>query len=132
MSQPADWMELTRLWQAEGAAVSLDELEGHMQRERAVMRMRRALSEYIVTGIRTNLTFHQRLFSHPDFVAGKYDTGFVERCKDELVGDPPDSNLCLARSIVRQLPGKVYALWVIALVLILGDHREVGRWVPGS
>lgn len=38
MNQPADWMELTRLWQAEGAAVSLDELEGHRQRERAAMR----------------------------------------------------------------------------------------------
>jgi hypothetical protein len=38
MSQPADWMELTRLWQAEGAAVSIDELEHHRQRERAAMR----------------------------------------------------------------------------------------------
>jgi hypothetical protein len=38
MSQPAEWIELTRLWQAEGAAVSLDELEAHMQRERAAMR----------------------------------------------------------------------------------------------
>ena len=38
MSQPADWMELTRLWQAEGAAVSIDELEAHVQRERAAMR----------------------------------------------------------------------------------------------
>lgn len=36
--QPADWMELTRLWQAEGAAVSIDELERHRQRERAEMR----------------------------------------------------------------------------------------------
>ncbi|HEX6398534.1 MAG TPA: hypothetical protein VFZ95_14010 [Steroidobacteraceae bacterium] len=38
MSQPTEWMELTRLWQAEGAAVSLDELEAHVQRERATMR----------------------------------------------------------------------------------------------
>src|SRR5262249_26990755 len=58
-------------------------------RERAIMRMRRALSEYIVTGIRTNLAFHEKLFQHPDFVAGRYDTGFVERSKDELLGYPP-------------------------------------------
>jgi len=37
--QPADWMELTRLWQAEGAAVSIDELDRHRQQERWVMRM---------------------------------------------------------------------------------------------
>jgi acetyl-CoA carboxylase biotin carboxylase subunit len=55
-------------------------------RERAVMRMRRALSEYIVTGIRTNLAFHQKLFEHPEFVAGKYDTGFLDRHKDALLG----------------------------------------------
>ena len=57
-------------------------------RERAVARMRRALSEYIVTGIRTNLAFHQKLFQHPDFVAGNYDTGFIERNADELLGYP--------------------------------------------
>jgi acetyl-CoA carboxylase biotin carboxylase subunit len=55
-------------------------------RERAVMRMRRALSEYIVTGIRTNLAFHEKLFAHPEFVAGRYDTGFIERHKDSLLG----------------------------------------------
>jgi len=57
-------------------------------RERAVARMRRALSEYIVTGIRTNLAFHEKLFQHPDFVAGNYDTGFIERHKDQLLGYP--------------------------------------------
>ena len=57
-------------------------------RERAVARMRRALSEYVVTGIRTNLAFHEKLFAHPEFVAGQYDTGFLERHKDELLGYP--------------------------------------------
>ena len=57
-------------------------------RERAVARMRRALSEYIVTGIRTNLAFHEKLFTHPDFVAGNYDTSFIERHKELLLGYP--------------------------------------------
>jgi acetyl-CoA carboxylase biotin carboxylase subunit len=57
-------------------------------RERAVARMRRALSEYVVTGIRTNLAFHEKLFAHPEFVAGRYDTGFIERHKAELLGYP--------------------------------------------
>jgi acetyl-CoA carboxylase biotin carboxylase subunit len=55
-------------------------------RERAVARMRRALAEYVVTGIRTNLSFHEKLFAHPEFAAGRYDTGFLERNKDELLG----------------------------------------------
>jgi acetyl-CoA carboxylase, biotin carboxylase subunit len=57
-------------------------------RERAVARMRRALSEYIVTGIRTNLAFHEKLFLHPEFAAGHYDTGFIERNKEQLLGYP--------------------------------------------
>jgi len=36
--QSGDWMELTRLWQAEGAAVSIEELESYAKRERAAMR----------------------------------------------------------------------------------------------
>ncbi len=55
-------------------------------RERAVQRMRRALSEYVVTGIRTNLAFHEKLFQHPEFVAGNYDTGFIDRHRDSLLG----------------------------------------------
>jgi acetyl-CoA carboxylase, biotin carboxylase subunit len=55
-------------------------------RERAVARMRRALEEYVVTGIRTNIAFHQKLLEHPDFVAGNYDTGFLDRHKDVLLG----------------------------------------------
>ncbi|MBI5531540.1 MAG: acetyl-CoA carboxylase biotin carboxylase subunit [Deltaproteobacteria bacterium] len=56
-------------------------------REQAVQRMRRALGEYVVSGIRTNLVFHDRLMAHPDFVAGRYDTGFIERNKDSLLVD---------------------------------------------
>ena len=60
-------------------------------RERAVARMRRALAEYVVTGIRTNLAFHEKLFQHPEFVAGRYDTGFIERYRDALLGYAPVS-----------------------------------------
>ena len=52
----------------------------------ALARMRRALDEYVVTGIRTNLAFHQKLITHPAFAAGQYDTGFIDRYKDELLG----------------------------------------------
>jgi acetyl-CoA carboxylase, biotin carboxylase subunit len=58
-------------------------------RDRAIARMRRALGEYVVTGIRTNLAFHDQLLAHPEFAAGRYDTGFIERYKEQLLGYPP-------------------------------------------
>jgi acetyl-CoA carboxylase biotin carboxylase subunit len=63
-------------------------------RARAIARMRRALGEYVITGIKTNLAFHQQLFEHPEFVAGRYDTGFIDRHRDALLGWPkvPDED----------------------------------------
>jgi acetyl-CoA carboxylase biotin carboxylase subunit len=58
-------------------------------RARAIARMRRALSEYVVTGIKTNLAFHERLLAHPEFAQGRYDTGFIERNRDALLGEAP-------------------------------------------
>jgi acetyl-CoA carboxylase biotin carboxylase subunit len=48
-------------------------------RARAVARMRRALDEYQVRGIETNLPFHRRCLRHEAFIAGDYDTGFIGR-----------------------------------------------------
>jgi acetyl/propionyl-CoA carboxylase alpha subunit len=48
-------------------------------REQALRRLERALAEYTVLGIRTTLPFFRRLLRHPDFRAGAFDTGFVER-----------------------------------------------------
>jgi acetyl-CoA carboxylase biotin carboxylase subunit len=51
---------------------------GH-DRPDALARMRRALGEYKVRGISTTLPFFERVLGDPDFVAGDFDTGFVER-----------------------------------------------------
>jgi len=48
-------------------------------RGEAITRMRRALGEYEVFGIRTNIPFFRRVLEHPDFVAGRLDTGFIDR-----------------------------------------------------
>jgi acetyl-CoA carboxylase biotin carboxylase subunit len=58
-------------------------------RAHAIARMRRALSEYVVTGIRTNLAMHDRILAHPAFAAGTFDTGFLERHKAELLAATP-------------------------------------------
>jgi acetyl-CoA carboxylase biotin carboxylase subunit len=48
-------------------------------RAAAISRLRRALSEFIVEGPKTNIGFHRRLCEHPDFIAGNLDTHLVER-----------------------------------------------------
>jgi acetyl-CoA carboxylase biotin carboxylase subunit len=53
-------------------------------RKTAVDRMRRALDEYVVRGIETNLPFHRRCLRHEAFKAGDYDTGFIGKHATEL------------------------------------------------
>nr|WP_216669817.1 acetyl-CoA carboxylase biotin carboxylase subunit [Corallococcus exiguus] len=48
-------------------------------RETAIRRMQRALSEYVVEGIRTNIPFHRAALAEESFQEGNYDTRFVER-----------------------------------------------------
>jgi acetyl-CoA carboxylase biotin carboxylase subunit len=48
-------------------------------RAEAIARLRRAVGEYRVLGIATTLPFFQRVLRHPGFVAGDFDTSFVER-----------------------------------------------------
>jgi acetyl/propionyl-CoA carboxylase alpha subunit len=47
-------------------------------RGEAILRMRRALEEYKILGVRSNIPFHQRLMDSHRFMAGQYDTRFVE------------------------------------------------------
>ncbi|MBX6378245.1 MAG: acetyl-CoA carboxylase biotin carboxylase subunit, partial [Clostridia bacterium] len=47
-------------------------------RDEAIARLRRALAEFRVEGIKTTIGFHQTLLDHPDFRAGRYDTRFLE------------------------------------------------------
>jgi len=49
------------------------------RRDVAMERMNRALNEYVVEGIKTNIPFHRRVLRSPQFVSGKYDTRIVEQ-----------------------------------------------------
>ena len=48
-------------------------------RDEAIARMRRALDMFVVEGIYTSIPLHQKILAHPDFIAGKIDTGFLAR-----------------------------------------------------
>jgi len=62
-------------------------------RAAAVARMRRALDEYVVRGIETNLAFHRRCFRQAQFVAGDYDTGYIAKYAAELAPRADDAEL---------------------------------------
>jgi len=54
-------------------------------REEAINKMKRALDEFVIEGIKTTIPFHRQLMDHPDYLAGNYTTKFMEDFKM----DPP-------------------------------------------
>jgi acetyl-CoA carboxylase, biotin carboxylase subunit len=97
----------------EGATVSthydplVSKLVAHgADRDEAIRRMRRAVAEYTVLGIKTTLPFFGRVLRHPAFVSGDYDTSFIE-------------------TAFRDAPGKPDRPWDVALAAAaLHAHRE--------
>ena len=47
-------------------------------RQEAINKMKRALDEFVIEGIKTTIPFHRQLMDHPDYVAGNYTTKFME------------------------------------------------------
>jgi acetyl-CoA carboxylase biotin carboxylase subunit len=47
-------------------------------REEAIDKMRRALDEFIIEGIKTTIPFHRQLMDDPAYVKGDYTTKFME------------------------------------------------------
>lgn len=65
-------------------------------REEAIARMSRALGEYKVSGIRTNLWFHRRLMQNEAFVAGDMDTGFIDQHPELLIKNTEEDGIDMA------------------------------------
>lgn len=80
-------------------------------REETIARMKRALEEYCVIGVRTNIPFHQALLENPDFLAGNFDTQFVN---DEV---PPFTGLQKDKDLPK----------VAALAAVLATHDNTRR-----
>jgi len=64
-------------------------------REAAIGRLRRALSEYRVQGIQTTIPFFQALLDDLEFLSGEYDTGFLTPAKMEALA-PNTNHLAVA------------------------------------
>ncbi|HDH05135.1 MAG TPA: acetyl-CoA carboxylase biotin carboxylase subunit [Nitrospirae bacterium] len=48
-------------------------------RDEAILRMRRALSEFIIEGIKSTIPFYQKVLDNPDFISGNFNTGFLDK-----------------------------------------------------
>ena len=96
----------------------------------AIDRMRRALGEYHVGGIRTNLGFHRQVMRHAAFAAGEYDTGFIERHKAELTPPEPDDATAELAAIAAAVA--VDANGGVAGGSVELERREPSRWRQGD
>jgi acetyl-CoA carboxylase biotin carboxylase subunit len=48
------------------------------RQEEAIAKMKRALEEFYIEGIKTTIPFHRQLMENPDYLAGNYTTKFME------------------------------------------------------
>jgi acetyl-CoA carboxylase, biotin carboxylase subunit len=81
-------------------------------RSEAIARMKRALREYRVEGIDTTIPFFTAVMDHDDFVAGKLDTGFIDRMLPEL-------------TLERRGDGQVEAAIAAAAILAFEESQQV-------
>jgi acetyl-CoA carboxylase biotin carboxylase subunit len=100
-------------------------------RARALARMRRALDEYQVRGIETNLAFHRRCVRQAAFVAGDYDTGFIGRHAKELTPRANEAELTAAILAVafdattRATPARAQVTGAGATTELSGWRRQI-------
>jgi acetyl-CoA carboxylase biotin carboxylase subunit len=96
-------------------------------RASALARMRRALDEYQVRGIETNLAFHRRCVRQAAFAAGDYDTGFIGRNAGELAPRAGEAELTAA-VIAVALDAATTAAPVLAQPAGPGATSEMSAW----
>ena len=98
-------------------------------REEAIMRMRRALYEYIIVGVKTNIDFHKAIMENPSFMKGELETHFIDR-ETDLLND-------MKRIVERERPleeklsqifderRKIAAASAVAVITHMLHHMQV-------
>jgi acetyl-CoA carboxylase biotin carboxylase subunit len=79
-------------------------------RNQAISRLTRALNEYFVGGIKTNLSLFRRILCDPDFRAAKLDTGFLDR----MLKRPEDKKLDSKAAEVAAIAAGMFAALGVA------------------
>lgn len=94
-------------------------------RERAIARMDRALSEYVVNGVTTNITFLRRVMQRPEFQAGQTDTGFIDRHMNGGKRPPPEDRFVEVAMIAAAIRQFEYGR-ELAEKIVTGSEEERG------
>jgi len=80
-------------------------------RAEAVRKLDYALSQLVLLGVRHNAAFLRRVLADPEFAAGEFDTGLIER-HAELLADPqPSSTVWLATAFAKLQGDGANAFW---------------------
>ena len=106
----------------------------------AIERMRRALDEYVVGGIKTTLPFFREIMRDEEFIEGRLDTGFIERfnrrreqAADDAARAGSDGAQTVARQSVedngREIPERDVAM-IAAALAYEQEFREASRRQP--
>ncbi len=66
----------------------------------AILKLSRAIDEYLIHGVDTTLAFGKFAINHPEFVSGNFDTNFVNAHMDEFLQEQHNSNDLLAQFVV--------------------------------
>jgi acetyl/propionyl-CoA carboxylase alpha subunit len=95
-------------------------------RDETIVRMKRALEEYRIIGVRTNIPLHQALLENPDFLAGKFDTQFLQ---DDIIlerGNDTENAFPEIAAIVAALA--TYQGQQASAVLISRGKSDLSNW----
>jgi acetyl-CoA carboxylase, biotin carboxylase subunit len=104
-------------------------------RDQAISRLVRALDEYFVGGIKTNLSLFRRILSDPEFRATKLDTGFLDRMSKRRVNAEGDRGVdshaaeaaAIAAAVFAMLGSKAARGADLQLAAVSSNWKNAGR-----
>ena len=95
-------------------------------RREAISRMRRALSEYKIRGIKTSIPFHQKVVQNPYFIKGEYNTTFIDKSFNLTKIEKTNHEIAAITAVItntlkekgilvaNKAPKSGYSLWKLA------------------
>ena len=91
-------------------------------RQECIQRLQRALAEYMLTGIKSNIVLHKNLLVHPAFLDGSYTTQFIDQ---EIVGRKH-------RELFMFVDEKVFLISAAIEAYVQSKSRDVGDYNVAS
>jgi acetyl-CoA carboxylase biotin carboxylase subunit len=97
-------------------------------REGAIARMKRALYEYKITGVKTNIRFLEMIMDCPAFREGKYNTQFIEKNQEWLAGPQIPDPVNEDRAILVVFADYLRKLDKYETKIVAGNSKSGWKW----